>query len=152
MSPTDRCKFVEYACERRQDAQLTEAEVAEQYFDTGFKFDALVALHELVETPAFKDRIDVQHARGDDVSGWLAGQQYTAEDQLQRAEAEVDRRESPSLQAMINATRRDKQKMSDMRQLAADACRQWIEVTLAGNDAWHASNANNDASPCDRSL
>ena len=35
-----------------------------------------------------------------------------------------------------------------MRQIVADACKQWIEITLAENDEWHASNANNDSSPC----
>ena len=115
MSPAERDNLVDHARQRRRDEQLTEKEAARRYLYADMQLDAIISAHDLVKTPMFKERVDAQNARGDDVTGWLAQQQYDAEEGFQRIEAELARRDSPSMRAMISACRQDKQATSETR-------------------------------------
>ena len=111
------------------------------------QLDALIAGHDLVETLMLKDRVDAQNARGDDVEGWLAEQQYDAEDSFQRIEAEFCRKESAAIQALIDARRQDKKTMSEHRQIYADACKSMLNGQLSSKDEWHAAGGEHPVSP-----
>ena len=105
MSTSESAELIKNAREGRHDVQLSGRGAAHKYLYADMQLDALIAAHDLVELRPFKGRFDAQNARGDDVTGWLAKQHYSAENGFQRIEPEINRRRSPPLLTMIDALR-----------------------------------------------